>query len=220
MWARPDCAVIDTWSVLKRCGPPVLADMGQVQSAILQEGDSLEVVVRWRLAASQARDIAPGESLRVEVRVDSMGATASRARLRSSTRHEDTLYVPAPGPGETAPDALVGERHLTTLFGHGFVALLFSDKPMPGFISGLESGRGLAGLTVWRLSRTPVGDPTAELHDATGLARQRYGAAEGGLVLVRPDGYVMARWPLADATAVNAALAPYRSPLTSEGEPS
>ncbi|WP_448173456.1 FAD-dependent oxidoreductase [Rhizobacter fulvus] len=125
---------------------------------------------------------------------------------------------PSPGPGETAPDALVGTRHLTQLFGHGFVALLFSDTPVPDFIGGLETGQGLAGLTVWRLSRTPVGDPTAELHDATGDARRRYGAAEGNLVLVRPDGYVMARWPLADAAAVNAALAPYRSPPTSDGE--
>jgi hypothetical protein len=74
-----------------------------VQSAVTQEGDSLQVVVQWRL--SIPRNGAPAESLRVEVRVDSMGTTASRVRVQPNTRRQDTLYVPAPGPGE-ATDGL------------------------------------------------------------------------------------------------------------------
>ena len=71
------------WLLRPRPKPPVLAEAGQVQSAVTQEGDSLQVVVRWRALRSIGRR--PVDSLRVEVRVDSMGAPASRVRLHPAS---------------------------------------------------------------------------------------------------------------------------------------
>src|SRR5690349_12387107 len=76
--------------------PRVLAEVGQVQSTVTQQADSLRVIVQWQLSAPQEAD-----SLRVEVRVDSMNASVARVQIRSGLRREDTLYVPAPVPGSS-----------------------------------------------------------------------------------------------------------------------
>jgi hypothetical protein len=79
---------------------PVLAEAGQVQSAVEQEGDSLRVIVRWQLATPPLGGAA--ESLRVEVQIDSMDAAAARVSILPERRRSDTLYVPAPAPGASA----------------------------------------------------------------------------------------------------------------------
>jgi 3-(3-hydroxy-phenyl)propionate hydroxylase len=118
---------------------------------------------------------------------------------------------PAPRAGDTAPEARLGDRHLTTLFGHGFVALWFSDRPVPASPAlTLDPRDGLASLSVWRIARTPVGDDPRALFDDGGEAWQRYAAQDGSVVLVRPDGYVLGRWVDPDAATLAAALAPFR----------
>jgi 3-(3-hydroxy-phenyl)propionate hydroxylase len=98
--------------------------------------------------------------------------------------------APAPRAGDPAPEALLDGGHLTRRFGDGFVGLHFSDgAPLPA----------LAALTVYRIGHD----------DGGGEAWQRYAAAEGTLVIVRPDGYILGRWPSCDAQAVAAALAPF-----------
>lgn len=108
-------------------------------------------------------------------------------------------------PGRPAPEALLagqnggvaGPLHLTHLFGHDFVCLVFADGALPDAVRAL-TGRGIAVVAI---------EPDA---DPLGQARERYGlasAAAHALVLVRPDGYVMGRWQGLDPAALLAAWA-------------
>ena len=91
--------------------------------------------------------------------------------------------------GKPAPDATIaderGVRHLSERFGHGFVLLLFGVAPSDD-----------ARQTL---------DPVA-LHAVPPEAWSRYLAEAGHAVLVRPDGYVAARWPSFDARVVRHAV--------------
>jgi len=91
-------------------------------------------------------------------------------------------------PGMPAPEALLegphGRFHLTQCFGREFVCVVFSDGALPEAVKDL-AGHGIGVLDV---------PPEA---DSLGQARQRYGLPDAraqGLVLVRPDGYVLGRW--------------------------
>jgi 3-(3-hydroxy-phenyl)propionate hydroxylase len=73
---------------------------------------------------------------------------------------------------------------------------VFGDGALPHAVADLAS-HGVAVLDI---------APEADVH---GQARERYGlhdAAATGLVLVRPDGYVMARWRQLDPAPVLACL--------------
>ncbi len=103
-------------------------------------------------------------------------------------------------PGAPAPEALLagphGPWHLTQCFGKDFTCLVFSDGAMTRALSDL-TGHGVAVLDI---------PPQA---DTLGQARERYGLPDAmaqGLVLVRPDGYVMGRWRGLDAVALLEAL--------------
>ena len=103
-------------------------------------------------------------------------------------------------PGMPAPEALLqgphGDLHLTQCFGKDFVCLVFGDGSLPHAVADLAQ-HGVAVLDI---------PPEA---DGLGQARQRYGlpgAQAQGLVLVRPDGYVMGRWRGLDPAAALAAL--------------
>ncbi len=95
-----------------------------------------------------------------------------------------------------------GAGHLTQLFGQGFTALWFGDGAMPLGLD--DDGR----LCCRQLARAGVPGPQ-RLIDLHGEAWSRYGAQEGTLYLVRPDGYVLARWRAHDAPRLAAALAPF-----------
>ncbi len=73
-------------------------EAADVQSAILQDDDSLRVAVNWRLLMPRGREVA--ESARVEVGVND-GEVAQVATVPADI-HADTMWVPAPAPGETA----------------------------------------------------------------------------------------------------------------------
>jgi 3-(3-hydroxy-phenyl)propionate hydroxylase len=103
-------------------------------------------------------------------------------------------------PGMPAPEALLrgpdGDFHLTQCFGKDFVCLVFGDGPMPEAVAALTN-HGIGVLDI---------PPDA---DALGQARARYGLPDAqaqGLVLVRPDGYVMGRWRGHDPAALLAAM--------------
>lgn len=104
-------------------------------------------------------------------------------------------------PGAPAPEALLqaphGPWHVTQCFGNDFVCLVFGDGPLPEVLAQLP-GQGLAVLDI---------PPEA---DSLGQARRCYGLPDAraqGLVLVRPDGYVMGRWRGLDPVALLAAMA-------------
>ena len=69
-----------------------------VRSTLVQEGDSLRVVVDWRLVRPRGPEVA--ESTRVEVGVNN-GAISQVATVPAN-EYSDTLRVPAPEPGQTA----------------------------------------------------------------------------------------------------------------------
>jgi 3-(3-hydroxy-phenyl)propionate hydroxylase len=103
-------------------------------------------------------------------------------------------------PGQPAPEALLagpqGAFHLTQCFGRDFTCLVFGDGPLPHAVAELAQ-QGIAVLDI---------PPEADSH---GQARERYGlpgAEATGLVLVRPDGYVLARCRGLDPAPLTAAL--------------
>jgi 3-(3-hydroxy-phenyl)propionate hydroxylase len=104
-------------------------------------------------------------------------------------------------PGQPAPEALLrgpqGEFHLSQFFGTDFTCLVFGAGALPRALGELAS-HGVAVLDI---------APEADVH---GQARLRYGLPGGlaptGLVLVRPDGYVMGRWRGLDPAPVLACL--------------
>jgi 3-(3-hydroxy-phenyl)propionate hydroxylase len=92
-------------------------------------------------------------------------------------------------PGAPAPEACVviqgRQRHLTELFGDGYLVLSFAPSP------------AVAGASVVTID--PHDERNAE-------AVQRYAASPGAAYLIRPDGYVAARWAQADGRAIEATL--------------
>lgn len=104
--------------------------------------------------------------------------------------------------GEPAPEARIDHpdfSHLSEAFGDGFVVLVFSDEPIAPSTSDDTT------LRVLRLSSTgPASSTVAVDHEAQ--ARQRYGAEVGEAIVVRPDGYVMARCPRFDREHIVAAI--------------
>jgi hypothetical protein len=83
---------------VKRPTLPRAVEVTDVRSTIEQEGDSLRVVVSWRLVLPRGPELA--ESTRVEVGI-SDGAQ-SQVTTVPANEHSDTLRVPAPSPGQTA----------------------------------------------------------------------------------------------------------------------
>ncbi|HKB54824.1 MAG TPA: FAD-dependent monooxygenase [Ramlibacter sp.] len=105
------------------------------------------------------------------------------------------------GPGAPAPEALLqgarGSFHLTQCFGKDFVCLVFGDGPLPKAVGELPA------LGIGVLDIPPEADQASE-------AWVRYGLPDPqgqGLVLVRPDGYVMGRWRGLDPAGLVAAMA-------------
>jgi 3-(3-hydroxy-phenyl)propionate hydroxylase len=115
-----------------------------------------------------------------------------------STSDRD-VWRGGPRPGTSMPDAPIAERdghqlYLTEAFigqGTGFTLLEFSNG------TGVAAPEGVGVIRVG-------GDG---LVDAAGLAGKRYDAEPGSTYLLRPDGYVAARFRHPDRAAVDAALA-------------
>jgi hypothetical protein len=92
-------AVVVWYFFLRPKKPPAQpVEAADVRSTILQDDDSLRVAVDWRLLMPRGREVA--ESTRVEVGVND-GQVAQVSTVPAD-RHSDTLWVPAPAPGETA----------------------------------------------------------------------------------------------------------------------
>lgn len=107
-------------------------------------------------------------------------------------------------PGLPAPDAplasVEGWDHLSEAFGRDFVLLRFATQ------GAVAEGLGRDGLTELTLLPPDAAPRPGCPVDAEGLARARYGAPEGAAWLIRPDGYVLARWADPDRAALAAVL--------------
>jgi hypothetical protein len=89
------------WIIRLRMRPQRPADLATavgVRSEIGVAGDSLDVVVFWRL--SEPPSAAPADSVRIEVGFGN--AAEPRVLLTPNTHNTDTLRIPAPKVGETA----------------------------------------------------------------------------------------------------------------------
>ena len=114
-----------------------------------------------------------------------------------------------PSAGDVAPEARLRDGHLTQRFGQAFVALYFGDAgAAPAELAALDRSAlpAPARLDFWQVCRDLRHAGAGCLHDDRGEAWLRYAAAEGTLVLVRPDGYIGGRWARPDARQVAAAL--------------
>jgi hypothetical protein len=97
--------------------------------------------------------------------------------------------------GDRAPDAPVLDllrnqrRRLFDLFyGGRFTLLHFTDGAL------IEIDQSGKSMNVWRIAHAPARgeDSPHILIDVEGHAYTAYGAVEGALVLIRPDGYIAA----------------------------
>ena len=121
-------------------------------------------------------------------------ANADERRLIAAIAARAAWSVVNAADGELAVALLQGPQgafHLTQCFGTDFTCLVFGDGPLPHAVASLAE-HGIAVLDI---------APEADAH---GEARERYGLAgtATGLVLVRPDGYVLGRWRGLDAAPV------------------
>ena len=82
---------------VKRPLQPRPVEVTDVRSSIVQEGDSLRVTVNWRLVLPRGPELA--ESTRVEVGVGD--GELSQVTTVPANEHSDTVWVPAPAPGQT-----------------------------------------------------------------------------------------------------------------------
>jgi 3-(3-hydroxy-phenyl)propionate hydroxylase len=127
------------------------------------------------------------------------------AYLRSSLNASSTGWE-----GHPAPEALFAAKassrrqpttHLSQLFGHYFVLLHFSSVELPFDIQALDQSSN---------SPAQPTDPSRlrviQVEPAHTQAWERYLAADGTAVLIRPDGYILGRWLHGSAKDIQRAL--------------
>ncbi|CAG2145888.1 3-(3-hydroxy-phenyl)propionate/3-hydroxycinnamic acid hydroxylase [Cupriavidus yeoncheonensis] len=115
-------------------------------------------------------------------------------------------------PGMPAPEARLDGEHLTASFGRRFTLLWFGNSaPVPAELAAFAQthATNLQLRVVVPAGSTP--QPGA-LADLDGHAFGRYGAQAGTLYVIRPDGYVLARWRAPQAEQVRDVLAPFLQP--------
>jgi len=144
---------------LKRPTLPRAVEVSDVQSAIEQEGDSLRVVVKWRMVLPRGPELA--ESTRVEVGI-SDGAQSQVATVPANEQ-SDTLHVPAPAPGQTAS-------------GYSCVAAMTRGRLAP------------ENCTPWQFVRPAAGQSPADSAPAPGGKRRAGAAPKVSRIVVQPEG--------------------------------
>jgi 3-(3-hydroxy-phenyl)propionate hydroxylase len=146
-------------------------------------------------------------ALRLARQHDFAKRMVNAGRLSTPTIYETPLSTPdaddwkgGPEPGTSmldAPlqDALGDDVYLTEVFarlGRGFTLL--------------EHANGFLAECPAELARIVIGDGASRLRDATGAFTARYDCPPGSAYLLRPDGYVAARFKQARKSAVADAL--------------
>jgi 3-(3-hydroxy-phenyl)propionate hydroxylase len=137
-----------------------------------------------------------------------------------STASDPAAGGPAPGdpPREAPLRGPQGATHLSALLGSAWTVLAFVapqaarlDPALDGLLGALERGP----LPLRTLEVVATGKPTRAGHriravdDATAegrVAATRWGALDGAVVLLRPDGHVAGRWRRPDPATLGAAL--------------
>ena len=107
-------------------------------------------------------------------------------------------FAAGPAPGAVLPECpltLAGGRagHLTDLLKPAFVALYFGGQVPAELQTWVQRWRA-QGLPVVARCIAAAAGPTADVWDPTGRLVPLLGAESGALLLLRPDGHVLARW--------------------------
>ncbi|MGU7782563.1 FAD-dependent oxidoreductase [Burkholderia sp. PU8-34] len=136
-------------------------------------------------------------------------------------------FAAGPAPGTVlaeCPLMLYGPRgdarpgHLTDLVAPRFTAFCFAADGVPDPSLGeLERRLQAAGVPFDLVVLAPhatAPHPACRGYDADGRLFGMYGARDGTVYLVRPDGHVLGRWQAARAADLDAALAQALHPLT------
>jgi 2-polyprenyl-6-methoxyphenol hydroxylase-like FAD-dependent oxidoreductase len=152
-----------------------------------------------------------------------MSQTAIRYRHSALCRDGATsvrLGPGAPHPGDRAPDAILdraGKQRLHALL-HGphVTLLLFAGESAELAMRCDELAGELTRthgslLSAVVLTRTP-GAAGYRRQDETGATHQRYGAVQGAIYLVRPDGYIAFRGGAFDGDDLRSSLASWLRP--------
>lgn len=149
------------WRRLHPSRPGLQAMAADVRSSVTGQGDTLDVVVSWRL---EAPAVAMADSVRIEVGIAN-GAT-SAAHVSSSDRRTDTLRLTvAAGPG--------------AITGYSCVAAVHGDR------------LGREACTPWQYVRPSAEASTAPLVPDTaarGRKPARAGAAGVSRIVIAPQG--------------------------------
>ena len=121
------------------------------------------------------------------------------------------IHAGLPAP-EARLQGIGGDVHLTSCFGTGFVVLYFAAREgLPAELAALASLEQTSPASVQVICIASQGQPGLNTWvDVAGQARARYGVTDGGACLVRPDGYVMGHWKVAQAADIAAALRPFQ----------
>jgi 3-(3-hydroxy-phenyl)propionate hydroxylase len=146
-------------------------------------------------------------ALRLARKHDFAKRMVNPGRLSTPTAYDTPLSTPdaeewrgGPKPGTSMPDAPLQdgdgrECYLSEVFlarGRGFTLL--------------EHANGRSAECPPEIARITIGGDADNLHDATGTFATRYDCAPGGAYLLRPDGYVAARFKQAQASEIADAL--------------
>jgi 3-(3-hydroxy-phenyl)propionate hydroxylase len=128
---------------------------------------------------------------------------------------DDRSFSAGPVPGQVLAEVPVtvcdgdarSEAFLTDLIGAHFTALHFSTQgEVPPDLQAWVSAQAQRGLPLQLLRVTQQACSAHAAWDHTGRGVPLYGAQEGTLVLLRPDGHVLGRWRQADTPAAARAL--------------
>ena len=108
------------------------------------------------------------------------------------------VFAAGPAPGTVLPECPLqradgSEAYLTDLLEPAFVALFFGEQLPPGLLAWVQRWQGL-GLPLVARCIAQGASAEADAWDHTRRLYPLLGAEPGALLLLRPDGHVLARW--------------------------
>jgi 2-polyprenyl-6-methoxyphenol hydroxylase-like FAD-dependent oxidoreductase len=182
--------------------------------AVIASGGPLRRLIRRLAPMIGIRLIAaPCIGPRIARFVSQTGIRYRRSALSTEAPGATQLGRHAPHAGDRAPDVRLGEqrRLFELLYGPEYTLLLFAGdaavlvERFAALAAEIDARYGsLVKSVVLRhtASRIRFGET-----DESAAAHRRYGATQGAIYLIRPDGYIAFRGAPSDAGALNAMLA-------------
>jgi 3-(3-hydroxy-phenyl)propionate hydroxylase len=212
---RADAALLDSYSSERVQAARENLDHGRKSTQFMAPPDFAFQAMR-EAVLNLARDTPALRSL-----INPRQSTAIRydASPLNATRVGEDGFAAGPGAGSVLAcgpviwQAGASQRagHLTDALQAGaFCVLHFADRgPLPEPIHAFQAHWAAAGVAMRSVTVRLDPEPTGADHcafDAGGPLTTLYGATDGGLYLVRPDGHVLGRWTQPDPPAWDAAM--------------